>query len=318
MSSEGIEIHNDRISITFHDRKHDAITTAGLGLVRGVGRIEAGGRETSFRDGILYIRTEGRPANFSVSRMTYNTTNVTAVSFADLRSGLERAGKSPQSGMGEILVILILEMDVPDAALARAAITSTEAITASLQDLGLAYDSFSASGSRTQNLVVVCDKGSTLRLRGAGKHTKLGELIGRTTIESVKASAELNGISIASRRSVVSIMASCGYSKSDLFRLSGCEDKESFDQGIALRDSDPKAVGAVSAALHVHNEMVWGLMDERTALTVASEVVRSGLGKDYEGSDPLQMLAISAAHYLAGQRCGVPDSVSSIFKSNIV
>ncbi len=73
-------------------------------------------------------------------------------------------------------------------AMARAIVTATEAKTAALQDLN--YKStptpkVSATGTGTDNMIVVSGVDPTLLIRHTGGHTKIGELIGFTAKTAV-------------------------------------------------------------------------------------------------------------------------------------
>jgi adenosylcobinamide amidohydrolase len=294
MGSEVFGRGIDEFTITFGDGTHDAMTTD-FGVVRHVRMITLGKGETRFSENSLYIHIDGDTTKVCVSEMSYNSTFVTAIAFADLSSGLERMGCDPQSGTGEVVLVLLMDSDMPDSTLARAGITATEGITASVQDLGLAYEGIPASGAVRQTIVTVRAAESGLYLRGAGKHTKLGELIGRSTIEAVKASAMENGVSTASRMSIVEMLGSYGYDQNRIFSLSGCTDYSAFLMKVVQKDSDPRALALISAALHVRNEVQWGLLDEETGTEAVMGLIKAGLREPVRGENPLDTLARSVA-----------------------
>ena len=299
MANEIIRSSKDGTVIEFSDDLHDAIATVAQGMIPSVRRIVIGNGPASFGDGVLSIHIDGDPINVGVTELEFNTTKVTAVSLADLSDGTERMGHRPQSGKGGVVVVLIMHLDCPDSTLARAGITATEAITAAVQDLGLAYDSMTVSGSARQDIVVVRDRGSDLFLRGAGKHSKLGELIGRATIDSVKESAARNGTDIGSRRSVLAMLSSYGYGAERLSEMAGRRISASG------RDSDPKTVATVSAVLHLYNECRWGLVSEEIATKVGTAAIASGIGEPVVGKDQLETLALTAIKHVFN-RCYMP------------
>ena len=105
----------------------------------------------------------------------------------DIASYVERAGNFA-STVGTINVILVTNAVLTDGAMARAIITVTEAKTAALQDLD--YRSTSApenqaTGTGTDNVIIVSGKGSGKPLRLTSGHTKIGELIGVSTKTAV-------------------------------------------------------------------------------------------------------------------------------------
>ena len=301
MGNEIIAKGIDELSITFGDDSHDVLSTSGPGLLKGIRTIKAGRGEPGFSDGCLYLHIDGDPSKFSVSEMSIGSTAVKAISFADFSGGRIRIGNDPGKGDGEVSVILLLSSDMPDSTMARAGITATEAITVAMQDLGLSYDKMYASGSARQTITVVRYGDADLYLRGAGKHCKMGELIGKTTIESVRASAEENGVSIVSRMSITGMMDSYGYDRDMLFSMSGLQDQSLFIVCMLDRDSDPVALATVSAVLHMYNEIQWGLVAEDVGTEAAIRVLESGLRINVERGELLDVLARAVARFLSGR-----------------
>lgn len=296
MGTEIINRDADEFSIMFMDEARDGMSTD-FGVVHGITKITLGHGETSFTEGSLYIHIDGDATKVGISELSFNSTFVTAYAFAELSAGLMRSGCDAQTGDGEIVLIVLMDSDMPDSTLARAGITATEAITAAVQDLGLAYGGEPASGSVRQTIVTVRSKESGMFLRGAGKHTKLGELIGRSTIEAVKASSSENGLTIANRASLMEMMNGYGYDQDRLHTLSGSEDYSLFLVKVLDKDSDPRAVATVSAALHIYNESRWGLVDNGTATEVVIGLLRIGLREPVRCDGILETIAKNVAMY---------------------
>ena len=106
-----------------------------------------------------------------------------------LRSGVDKANWMEQDGnfvntLGTINIILLTNATLSDGAMARAIITATEAKTAALQDMD-ARSSVSpenqATGTGTDNMIIVSGKEPGRQIRYTGGHTKIGELIGTST-----------------------------------------------------------------------------------------------------------------------------------------
>ncbi len=296
MGSEQIDRTSGELSVTFNDSKHDVLMT-GLGRIDSVRRIVLSNADTCYREGTLFMHIHGDPNKAAITELSFNSTFVTAISFADLTSGIQRSGQEPQGGDGEVAVILLMDVDMPDSSMARAGITSTEAITAAIQDLGIAYDGIAGSGSAVQNIAVVRCRDCGLFLRGAGKHTKLGELIGRSVLQSVKESADLNGTSVVNRMSSAGMLAAYGYDQGRLFKLSGCPDMNAFLGRMIAKDSEPKALASVSAVLNICNQVNWGLISEEEGRRTAEGILRSCLRDPVGNGDTLEVLASTLAYY---------------------
>jgi adenosylcobinamide hydrolase len=105
----------------------------------------------------------------------------------DVASYVERAGNFV-STVGTINVILLTNATLSDGAMARAIITITEAKTVALQDLDVRSTytpQNQATGTGTDNMIVVSGKGLGKALRLTSGHTKIGELIGFSTKTAV-------------------------------------------------------------------------------------------------------------------------------------
>ena len=106
-----------------------------------------------------------------------------------LRTGVDETNWMEQEGTftkthGTINIIILTNVTLSDGALVRAIITATEAKTATLQDLDV-RSSISpenqATGTGTDNMIVVSGTDPDKKVRFAGGHAKIGELIGVTT-----------------------------------------------------------------------------------------------------------------------------------------
>lgn len=106
-----------------------------------------------------------------------------------LRTGVDTANYAERNGnfvnaSGTINVILLTNAVLSEGAMARAIITITEAKTAALQDLNVRSTScsqYQATGTGTDNVIVVSGVGLSKPLRLTSGHTKMGELIGFST-----------------------------------------------------------------------------------------------------------------------------------------
>jgi iron complex transport system substrate-binding protein len=97
---------------------------------------------------------------------------------------------------GTINIIVLSNCRLSPRAMSRALLDITEAKTAALQDLDIRsteQPAWQATGTGTDNIIVVAGQGRLLEL--AGGHTKLGELIGKAVYQAVReAVGRQNGI----------------------------------------------------------------------------------------------------------------------------
>lgn len=134
--------------------------------------------------------------NAAVASMSFKELTVTAIVTGGIETNGGRVGdpadfyrplEKPDK-FGTINIMLVLDCDMPAGTLTRALVTCTEAKTVAIQELleGSKYSNGLATGSGTDTTIIVANSESPLYLEGAGKHSKLGELIGRVVKQAVK------------------------------------------------------------------------------------------------------------------------------------
>ena len=117
---------------------------------------------------------------FSVCCLATGGTGNALRSGVDVGNYLERGGRF-EYAPGTINMIILFNAALSSGAMARAIITATEAKTAALQDLNVrsAYSpEQQATGTGTDNIIIVSGRDSEMPLLWTGGHTKIGELIG--------------------------------------------------------------------------------------------------------------------------------------------
>lgn len=150
--------------------------------------------------------------NVVVETMSFKELTVTAIVTGGIETNGGRAGDpadyykpQPKPKYGTINIMLLLDCDMPEGTMARALVTCTEAKTAAIQELleGSKYSNGIATGSGTDQTIIIANSESDLYMEGAGKHSKLGELIGKTVKNAVKkALAKQSGLTPAKQHDV--------------------------------------------------------------------------------------------------------------------
>ncbi|MEM2093035.1 MAG: adenosylcobinamide amidohydrolase [Candidatus Bathyarchaeia archaeon] len=115
-----------------------------------------------------------------------------------LRSGVDKANYVERNGKfeyvpGTINIIILSNARLTGGAMARAVITATEAKTAVLQDLDVRSSiscELQATGTGTDNIIIVSGKEEGPPVTWTGGHTKMGELIGICTRMAVLGALE--------------------------------------------------------------------------------------------------------------------------------
>jgi adenosylcobinamide hydrolase len=108
-----------------------------------------------------------------------------------LRMGTDKGDWVERDGtytLGTINIILLANVNLSEGAMARAIITATEAKTAALQDLDVrsTYSpKYQATGTGTDNIIIVSGNESCEPIQCSSGHTKMGELMAVSTKTAV-------------------------------------------------------------------------------------------------------------------------------------
>lgn len=143
------------------------------------------------------ISTAASMDNVSIVTEKYKDVSVTAIVTGGVDVNGGRVGDTAsydelelpkEHKNGTINIILEIDARLSPGTLTRAVVTCTEAKTAALQELmaGSNYSCGLATGSGTDGTIVVGNMDSAIHLTNAGKHSKLGEIIGVAVKKAVK------------------------------------------------------------------------------------------------------------------------------------
>ncbi len=255
--------------------------------------------------------------NVSIQSMSYADTTVTAVVTGGIDVNGGRAGDRAEwhetlgsfvFAPGTINILLFIDADLTESALAQAMVTSAEAKAAATQEL-LAPSRYStgiATGSGTDGIIIISDSESPVKLTSAGKHCKLGELIGRTVIAAVKEALFLQTqLGAAQQFSILRRM--------DRFHVTEASIWESIPQGgLSYPDfcaylhgiaSEPTLVVLTSLYAHLLDQLQWGLLDTHNVfISVKSLLEQMGMDSDTltENQDHEKMIVIMVKVYEKG------------------
>lgn len=182
---------------------------------------------------------------------------------------------------GTINAILIIGADLPEYAMTRAMITATEAKSAALQQLMVPskYSNGIATGTGTDMMVIVSDSTSPIKLTDAGKHSKLGELIGKCMLDAViKAVGIQSDITALTQRDMLVRLERFNVDEARYWKvastLEGENKKHQFIEKLRKNAKDPALVSLTSSVLHIIDEISWGLMPENAGKKAAFALMR--------------------------------------------
>ncbi len=245
--------------------------------------------------------------NTAINSASYQTLTVTAIATGGVEGNGGRAGDQADYFLtgkkralykpGTINIILVIDADIPPAIMARALVTCTEAKTAALQELmaGSKFSSGLATGSGTDQTMIIANPGSSLYLEDAGKHSKLGELIGRTVKQTVKeALLKQTGLSPQKQHSVLRRMNRYGVIEETLYQQYvqdiGMIDKERFLTSLRQLDKESPLVTGASLYVHLLDQFQWELVSGDELTQAGNELLALTAGK-YHVSPPVMRSA---------------------------
>ena len=230
--------------------------------------------------------------NVAIETLSYQQLTVTAIVTGGIETNGGRVGDPADffkpiekpNRPGTINIMLVLDTDLPPGTLTRALVTCTEAKTAAIQELleGSKYSNGIATGSGTDTTIVVGNADSPLYLEGAGKHSKLGELIGRVVKAAVKKALDKQtGLNPQTQHNALRRLQRFGVNKTTLWekyqaaRTNGnIRLKPEFLAAVEALAKEDTMLTYTSLYIHVLDQYLWGLLKEPETRAAAEAQLR--------------------------------------------
>jgi len=248
------------------------------------------------------IGTAASMDNVSVRKEQYEDLTVTALVTGGVEVNGGRVGdpatyydpidKTILHKPGTINIILVIDADLPPGILARAMVTCTEAKTAALQELmvGSNYSSGLATGSGTDSTIVVANPASPLYFESAGKHSKLGELVGRAVKDAVKeALFRQTKLSPEYQHSTLCRLKRYGITAERLWQDYQARGKDTvkarFLDCLYGFEREKRLVTYTSLYIHLLDQHDWGLLSAAEVCAAGKEIIELA-GARYCGIEP--------------------------------
>ena len=219
--------------------------------------------------------------NVSIVTETFRNLEVTAITTAGVRTNAARAGdessyyeEDGKFHFGTINIILLVNVHLENPALAEAFMTVTEAKTVALNNLKIPsqYSNGYATGTGTDGVAVFSNMDSENTLTNAGKHSKLGELIGKAVIKSVtKAIKKQVWITNKSQSNVLVRLNRFTLDINEFYDTLDC-DKFEFIRQLQTDARDQRNVAITTSVLNLIDEVQCGLVKMEDACDLAFEL----------------------------------------------
>ncbi|WP_314620226.1 adenosylcobinamide amidohydrolase [uncultured Selenomonas sp.] len=233
--------------------------------------------------------TAAHMENASIVSRSYKELTVTAIVTGGVETNGGRVGdpasyyKTAEKKCGTINIMLVIDADLPPGILARALVTCTEAKTAALQEL-MAPSRYSmglATGSGTDQTIVVANSESPLFFEGAGKHSKLGELIGLAVMAAVKeALKKQSGLTPAQQHDLLHRLRRFGVTEEALWQRYKEEAganaliKAQFIAALEKMTAVPALFPLGVLFIHLYDEHLWGLLEKEETWEAAEKLLK--------------------------------------------
>lgn len=242
-------------------------------------------------DKVSSMGTGAQMDNVAIKTERFQDAVVTAIVTAGVEGNAGRVGdpanyyqprqKGRMPKPGTINIMLIIDADMPKGTLARALVTCTEAKTAALQELMVSsrYSNGLATGSGTDQTIIISNPQSDLYLDDTGKHSKLGELIGLAVKAAVKeALVKQNGLTEQKQHNVIRRMERFGITKEKLYEDYlqagyGFAGKEEFFKQVDIFGENNQIVTKASLYIHLLDQYGWGLLSAEEVAEAGDELI---------------------------------------------
>lgn len=239
------------------------------------------GMETAAHMENAAIRTETFE-NLAVTAIVTGGIEVNGGRVGDPATWIEKGDQPPEHRLGTINIFLCINADLSEGAMARALVTCTEAKTAAVGEL-LAESHYSrglATGSGTDSTIVIANRESEQYLTNAGKHSKLGELIGRAVKAAVKEALYLQtGLGSEQQHSVFRRLSRFGLTRRGVYQqYLEAHPQEGigrprFEERLEKLEADGLMVADASFLAHAIDQMDWKLLSVSETLAAADQIL---------------------------------------------
>ena len=231
--------------------------------------------------------TLARMRNLSIVIKNYKKLEITALTTAGVRVNAVCAGDNAsyyeEDGKfhaGTINTILLINSKLDDNVLAEAFMTASEAKTVALNNLKIPsqFSNAFATGTGTDGLIIASDLDSSNYVTNAGKHSKLGELIGKSVIESI--SAAIKKQVWITPRSQSNVLVLLNRYKIDIneFYDTLNEDKHDFISKLKSESKIHENIAVTSSILNLVDDVDKGIIDKQTAFNIANSILDDCIG----------------------------------------
>lgn len=216
---------------------------------------------------------------------------------ADYRYDLEEDESNGQNNNqnpnkpGTINTILLINTKLDESSLLLAEMIAVEAKAVALRDLMVSsnYSDEIATGTGTDGLAIFSNMESENFTDNVSKHAKIGELIGKVVIDSIKeALAKLQWLTPTYQLNALVRLDRFQYNLDDFYnnylpkhmKMEDEDDKREFIASLISISKNPELVSYVSLIIHLLDQYRYCLLSKKTVLKASNSILDNQLNSD--------------------------------------
>ena len=192
---------------------------------------------------------------------------------------------------GTINTILLINSKLDESSLLLAEMIAVEAKAVALRELMTSsnYSNEIATGTGTDGIAIFSNMDSKNTIENVSKHAKIGELIGKAVIASIKESlAKLQWLTPSYQLNALIRLDRFQYNLEDFYKnylpnfikMEDEKDKRNFIISLIEVSKNPELVANVSLIIHLIDQYRVGLLSKKTVLKVSDSILENQLNRN--------------------------------------
>ena len=192
---------------------------------------------------------------------------------------------------GTINTILLINSKLDESSLLLAELIAVEAKAVALRELMTSsnYSNEIATGTGTDGIAIFSNMDSKNTIENVSKHAKIGELIGKAVIASIKESlAKLQWLTPSYQLNALIRLDRFQYNLEDFYKnylpnfikMEDEKDKRNFIISLIEVSKNPELVANVSLIIHLIDQYRVGLLSKKTVLKVSDSILDNQLNRN--------------------------------------
>ena len=192
---------------------------------------------------------------------------------------------------GTINTILLINSKLDESSLLLAEMIAVEAKAVALRELMTSsnYSNEIATGTGTDGIAIFSNMDSKNTIENVSKHAKIGELIGKVVIASIKESlAKLQWLTPSYQLNALIRLDRFQYNLDDFYnnflpqfiKMEDENDKRDFIISLIEVSKNPELVANVSLIIHLIDQYRVGLLSKKTVLKVSDSILDNQLNRN--------------------------------------